>query len=186
MRDYPHSGGGVKRSARRRLRELDESDTGDADARAEFRDEIERALLDDLGEIGDAAPPPPPPRRPGKWSTALILGAIPAVAATLYWALGAPESLLLRTPVTATVPAAPPSLDEVRQRLERALELQPANKTALRLAALAAEAAGDHRRAADYLHRLLPLVADEPAARAEVRAMLDNIGRIEAAGEAAR
>lgn len=176
------------RAARQRLRELDEADEGDAGdaaARAEFRDEIERQLLDDLDAGGDGARPP---KTPGKWSAALILGAIPAAAAALYWALGAPDALMPRAPA-ATVSAtatAPPSLDEVRRRLEQALELQPANKNALRLAALAAEAAGDHRRAAEYLHRLLPLVADQPAARAEVRALLDNIGRIEAAGNAAR
>lgn len=177
------------RAARQRLRELDEADEGDAGdaaARAEFRDEIERQLLDDLDAGGDGARPP---KTPGKLATALILGAIPAAAAALYWALGAPDALMPRAPaatVSATAATAPPSLDEVRRRLEQALELQPANKNALRLAALAAEAAGDHRRAAEYLHRLLPLVADQPAARAEVRALLDNIGRIEAAGNAAR
>ena len=60
-----------------------------------------------------------------------------------------------------------------RARINRALELAPANKNALWLAALAAESAADYRAAVGYLQRLLPLLEDEDGAAA--RAMLARL-----------
>ena len=60
-----------------------------------------------------------------------------------------------------------------RARINRALELAPANKNALWLAALAAESAADYRAATGYLQRLLPLLEDDDGAAA--RAMLARL-----------
>jgi len=161
------------RAARRRLRELaDDGEVGDAGDAAEVteaRAEIQRALLEDLaGGAGDARAP----KMPGKLATVIILAAIPAAGVAGYLWLGAPQSMLPQPPATVE---STPSLPQMQARLEQALAAEPNNKTALMLAALAAEAGGDTERASAYLHRLLPLVADEPQVRAEVEAMLARI-----------
>jgi len=164
------------RAARRRLRELESDgevgEAGDAAEVTEARDEIQRALLEDLaggdGDDGDARAP----KTPGKLATVIILAAIPAAGVAWYLWLGAPQSMLPQPPATVE---STPSLPEMQARLAQALAAEPNNKTALMLAALAAEAGGDIERASAYLHRLLPLVADEPQARAEVEAMLTRI-----------
>lgn len=158
-------------AARRRLQELEHADD-DPDARAE----VERALLEDL-DAGDGENARRP-KTPGKTVTAVILAAIPAAAAALYLWLGAPEALLPRPPAPVNFDSAAPSLDEAQAQLERALAADPANKNALMLAALAAEAAGDPARAAGYLRRLLPLVADAPETQAEVQAMLARMQQL--------
>jgi len=158
------------RAARRRLRELAaDGEAGDDAEAADARAEIERALLEDLaGDDGDARPP----KTPGKLATVIILAAIPAAGVAGYLWLGAPQSMLPQPPATVE---STPSLPEMQARLAQALAAEPNNKTALMLAALAAEAGGDTARATAYLHRLLPLVADEPAVKAEVEAMLARI-----------
>jgi len=158
------------RAARRRLRELAaDGEAGDDAEAADARAEIERALLEDLaGGAGDARAP----KTPGKLATVIILAAIPAAGVAGYLWLGAPQSMLPQPPATVE---STPSLPEMQARLEQALAAEPNNKTALMLAALAAEAGGDTARASAYLHRLLPLVADEPQVRAEVEAMLARI-----------
>jgi len=161
------------RAARRRLRELaadgEVGEAGDAAEVTEARDEIQRALLEDLAAgDGDARPP----KTPGKLATVIILAAIPAAGVAGYLWLGAPQSMLAQPPATVE---STPSLPQMQARLEQALAAEPNNKTALMLAALAAEAGGDIERASAYLHRLLPLVADEPQARAEVEALLTRL-----------
>lgn len=164
------------RAARQRLRDMQHA--GD-DARAE----VELALLDDLaaGDGENSRPPKTPP----KAATALILAAIPAAAAALYWWLGAPQALLSHPPAGASIDSVAPSLEPMQAQLERALAADPANKNALMLAALAAAGGGDPARAAGYLRRLLPLVEDEPQARAEAQAMLARMQQLIDAGGAA-
>jgi len=158
------------RAARRRLRELAaDGEVGDDAETADVRAEIERALLEDLA-VGDGDARAP--KMPGKLATVIILAAIPAAGVAGYLWLGAPQSMLPQPPATVE---STPSLPEMQARLEQALAAEPNNKTALMLAALAAEAGGDIERASAYLHRLLPLVADEPAVKAEVEAMLARL-----------
>ncbi|CAJ2377038.1 MAG: c-type cytochrome biogenesis protein CcmI [Gammaproteobacteria bacterium] len=58
--------------------------------------------------------------------------------------------------------------EDARANIERALALRPAHKTALWLAALAAESQSQPARALGYLRRLQPLLAEDARAGAEV------------------
>jgi len=160
--------------ARERLRELEtqaESGAITGDELAAAREEVERALLDDVGADQSAASVHADAPR---WAGVVVAAGIPFLAGFLYLVLGNPGAV---TPVTAVAQqgAMPPGhpdvqsqqpdaaqIQELVQRVEQRLREKPDDAQGWAILANTYMAMERYQEAAQALQKLLALVGDEP------------------------
>lgn len=160
--------------ARERLSELEaQAQAGRISAQEleQFRLEIERALLDDLGNSAPQQAPANPAPRSGRWGGVLVAAALPVVTGMLYLTLGAPGTVVSDPGMVAARPQAPhpipgeagtASVDDMVARLEDRLQTAPEDANGWFTLATSYMALERYAEAAAALAKVRALVGDNP------------------------
>jgi len=133
--------------------------------------EIERALLDDLGDSVDQQAVANPKTSPGRWAGVLVAAVLPVAIGMLYLTLGAPGAVVSEADVIPARSPAPhpipgqgdaPSVDEMVARLEERLKTTPDDANGWFTLATSYMALERFTEAAKALEKVRSLVGDNP------------------------